>query len=175
METRLADGKVRAVGVSNFMVEHLTRLLDRCAVVPAVNQIEVHPYFAQRELQDFAAAHGVVTQAWSPIGGLTFYRDGRHGSTLADPLIGAIAKAHGKSAALVMPRWGLQEGRSVIPKSTNVGALRRTSTCSTSNCRPRRSLRSTAWIPINAAVLTPTRSPSRRSGGTSQMPEVEVT
>ena len=123
METRLADGKVRAVGVSNFMVEHLTRLLDRCAVVPAVNQIEVHPYFAQRELQDFAAAHGVVTQAWSPIGGLTFYRDGRHGSTLADPLIGAIAKAHGKSAAQVMPRWGLQEGRSVIPKSTNVARI----------------------------------------------------
>jgi diketogulonate reductase-like aldo/keto reductase len=87
-------------------------------VVPAVNQIEVHPYFAQREVQEFAGAHGVLTQAWSPIGGITFYRDGSHGSTLDDPVMGAIAQAHGKSPAQVMLRWGLQEGRSVIPKST---------------------------------------------------------
>src|SRR5207253_4170301 len=60
----------------------------------------------------------IVTQAWSPIGGITFYREGRHGSTLDDPVIGAIARAHGKSPAQVMLRWGLQEGRSVIPKST---------------------------------------------------------
>jgi len=118
LETLLADGKVRAIGVSNFMVEHLTTLLDRCKVVPAVNQIEVHPYFTQREVQEFAAAHGILTQAWSPIGGITFYRDGSHGSTLDDPVIGAIAQAHGKSPAQVMLRWGLQEGRSVIPKST---------------------------------------------------------
>jgi diketogulonate reductase-like aldo/keto reductase len=118
LETLLADGKVRAIGVSNFMVEHLTTLLDRCKVVPAVNQIEVHPYFAQRGVQEFAGAHGILTQAWSPIGGITFYRDGSHGSTLDDPVIGAIARAHGKSPAQVMLRWGLQEGRSVIPKST---------------------------------------------------------
>ena len=118
LETLLADGKVRAIGVSNFMVEHLTMLLDRCKVVPAVNQIEVHPYFAQRGVQEFAAAHGILTQAWSPIGGITFYRDGSHGSTLDDPVIGAIAQAHGKSPAQMMLRWGLQEGRSVIPKST---------------------------------------------------------
>jgi diketogulonate reductase-like aldo/keto reductase len=118
LETLLADGNVRAIGVSNFMVEHLTTLLDRCTVVPAVNQIEVHPYFAQREVQEFARAHGILTQAWSPIGGITFYRDGSHGSTLDDPVIGAIAQAHGKSPAQVMLRWGLQEGRSVIPKST---------------------------------------------------------
>ena len=118
LETLLADGRVRAIGVSNFMVEHLTTLLDRRKVVPAVNQIEFHPYFAQRAVQEFAAAHGILTQAWSPIGGITFYRDGSHGSTLEDPVIGAIAQAHGKSAAQVMLRWGLQEGRSVIPKST---------------------------------------------------------
>jgi diketogulonate reductase-like aldo/keto reductase len=118
LETLLADGKVRAIGVSNFMVEHLTTLLDRCNVVPAVNQIEVHPYYAQRGVQQFAGAHGILTQAWSPIGGITFYRDGSHGSTLDDPVIGAIARAHGKSPAQVMLRWGLQEGRSVIPKST---------------------------------------------------------
>jgi len=118
LETLLADGKVRAIGVSNFMVEHLTTLLARCTVVPAVNQIEFHPYFAQREVQEFGHAHGILTQVWSPIGGITFYRDGSHGSTLDDPVIGAIAQAHGKSPAQVMLRWGLQEGRSVIPKST---------------------------------------------------------
>jgi diketogulonate reductase-like aldo/keto reductase len=118
LETLLADGKVRAIGVSNFMVAHLATLLGRAAVVPAVNQIEVHPYFAQREVQDFGAERGILTQAWSPIGGITFYRDGSHGSTLDDPLIGDIATAHAKSPAQVMLRWGLQQGRSVIPKST---------------------------------------------------------
>ena len=118
LETLLADGKVRAIGVSNFMVEHLTTLLDRATVVPAVNQIECHPYFQQREVQDFGAEHGILTQAWSPIGGITFYRDGSHGSTLDDPVIGDIARAHGKTPAQVMLRWGLQHGRSVIPKST---------------------------------------------------------
>src|SRR4051795_8432670 len=119
LEALLADGKVRAIGVSNFMVEHLTTLLDSATVVPAVNQIEVHPYFQQREVQDFGAEHGILAQAWSPIGGITFYRDGSHGSTLDDPVIGEIAEAHRKSAAQVMLRWGLQQGRSVIPKSTN--------------------------------------------------------
>jgi diketogulonate reductase-like aldo/keto reductase len=81
LETLLADGKVRAIGVSNFMVEHLTALLDDATVVPAVNQIEVHPYFTQREVQAFGAQHGIVTQAWSPIGGITFYRDSQHRRT----------------------------------------------------------------------------------------------
>jgi diketogulonate reductase-like aldo/keto reductase len=118
LETLLADGKVRAIGVSNFMVEPLTRLLERATVVPAVNQIECHPYFPQRDVQDFSAEHGILTQAWSPIGGITFYRDGSHGSTLDDPVIADIATVHGKTAAQVMLRWGLQHGRSVIPKST---------------------------------------------------------
>jgi diketogulonate reductase-like aldo/keto reductase len=118
LETLLADGKVRAIGVSNFMVDHLTQLLDTAKVVPAVNQIEVHPYFQQRQVQEFGAEHGILTQAWSPIGGITFYRDGSHGSTLEDPVIGNIAEAHDKSPAQVMLRWHLQQGRSVIPKST---------------------------------------------------------
>jgi diketogulonate reductase-like aldo/keto reductase len=118
LETLLADGKVRAIGVSNFTVDHLTALLDHATVVPAVNQIEVHPYFAQPDVQAFGAEHGILTQAWSPIGGITFYRDGNHGSTLDDPVIADIAKAHGKTPAQVMLRWGLQHGRSVIPKST---------------------------------------------------------
>lgn len=123
LETLLADGKVRAIGVSNFMVEHLTTLLERATVIPAVNQIEVHPYFAQREVQALGAEHGILTQAWSPIGGITFYRDGQHSSTLEDPVIGDIAKAHDKTPAQVMLRWHVQHGRSVIPKSTNPGRI----------------------------------------------------
>jgi diketogulonate reductase-like aldo/keto reductase len=118
LETLLADGKVRAIGVSNFMVGHLTELLAKATVVPAVNQIELHPYFQQRDVENFGREHGILTQAWSPIGGITFYRDGSHGSTLDDPIIREIASTHGKTAAQVMLRWGLQHGRSVIPKST---------------------------------------------------------
>src|SRR3954467_12715168 len=118
LETLLADGKVRAIGVSNFMVDHLTRLLDRAEVVPAVNQIEQHPYFSQAEVQAFGERHGILAQAWSPIGGITFYREGEHTSTLKDPVIVEIAEAHGKSPAQVMLRWGIQHGRSGIPKST---------------------------------------------------------
>jgi 2,5-diketo-D-gluconate reductase A len=116
LETLLAEGKVRAIGVSNFMPPHLERLLAEVDVVPAVNQIEVHPYFQQTELRQLHDKHGIVTQAWSPIGGITFYRGGNK-STLEDAAILEIASAHGKSAAQVMLRWGLQQGRSVIPKS----------------------------------------------------------
>jgi diketogulonate reductase-like aldo/keto reductase len=118
LEKLYEDGKLRAIGVSNFMVEHLTKLLDVATVVPTVNQIELHPYFQQREVQAMNAEHGIRTQAWSPIGGITFYRDGQNGSTLEDPTIVKIAEAHSKSPAQVMLRWHIQEGRSVIPKST---------------------------------------------------------
>ena len=118
LETLLAEGKVRSIGVSNFMVEHLASLLDSATVVPAVNQIECHPYFSQSAVEYFGSGHGIVTQAWSPIGGITFYRDSNHTSTLEDPVIGEIATAHAKSPAQVMLRWGLQHRRSVIPKST---------------------------------------------------------
>ncbi|MEQ9637981.1 MAG: aldo/keto reductase [Devosia marina] len=117
LETLLADGKVRAIGISNFMPEHLERFLPEIKIVPAVNQIEVHPYFRQPELQVVNKKHGILTQAWAPIGGITFYRPGFSRSTLEDPTILNIATAHGKSAAQVMLRWGVQEGRSVIPKS----------------------------------------------------------
>ncbi|WP_331724307.1 aldo/keto reductase (plasmid) [Streptomyces longwoodensis] len=120
LEKLLADGKVRAIGVSNFMVDHLTTLLDATSVVPAVNQLEIHPYFQQREVLDFDTGHGILNQAWSPIGGITFYpgygEDRR--SVLQDPAVTAIAEAHGKSPAQVLLRWGIQQGRSVIPKST---------------------------------------------------------
>jgi 2,5-diketo-D-gluconate reductase A len=117
LETLLADGKVRAIGVSNFMPDHLARLLEESTVVPAVNQIEVHPYFRQSELLAVNEKHGILSQAWSPIGGITFYRDGSRGSTLEDATIKDIASAHGKTPAQVMLRWHLQEGRQVIPKS----------------------------------------------------------
>ncbi len=117
LEKLLADGKVRAIGVSNFMPAHLDRLLAETTVVPAVNQIELHPYFQQKELQRLHAEHGIVTQAWSPIGGITSYGGGEK-STFDDPTLLDIAAQHGKSAAQVMLRWHLQQGRSAIPKST---------------------------------------------------------
>jgi diketogulonate reductase-like aldo/keto reductase len=119
LEQLLEDGKVRAIGVSNFMVDHLTKLLEKANVIPAVNQIELRPYFQQREVQALHAEHGILTQAWSPIGGITFYREGgAHTSTLQDAVILGIAQAHAKSPAQVMLRWHLQQGRSAIPKST---------------------------------------------------------
>ena len=117
LEQLLADGKVRAIGVSNFMPEHLAQLADATSVVPAVNQIEVHPYFRQSELLAVNAERGIVSQAWSPIGGITSYRDRHHGSTFEDAVIMEIAEAQGKTSAQVMLRWHLQQGRQAIPKS----------------------------------------------------------
>jgi diketogulonate reductase-like aldo/keto reductase len=117
LETLLADGKVRAIGVSNFLPDYLESLLAQVDVVPAVNQIEVHPYFTQVETRELNARHGILTQAWSPIGGITSYREGMPKRTFDDTTILEIADAHGKTAAQVMLRWHLQEGRSAIPKS----------------------------------------------------------
>lgn len=117
LEGLLAEGKARAIGVSNFMPGHLERLLAETSVVPAVNQIELHPYFQQKALQEMHAEHGIVTQAWSPIGGVTSYGGGER-SAFGDPTLLEVARRHGKSAAQVMLRWHLQEGRSAIPKST---------------------------------------------------------
>lgn len=121
LETLLKDGRVRAIGVSNFLPHHLERLLAETDVVPAVNQIELHPYFTQRDVQAADAGHGILTQAWSPIGGITFYPgwgENRR-NVMRDPAIAAVAQAHGKTPAQVMLRWHLQQGRSAIPKSTN--------------------------------------------------------
>jgi 2,5-diketo-D-gluconate reductase A len=108
-ERLLADGRVRAIGVSNFQPEHLTRLLDAFDVVPAVNQIELHPYLQQAGLRDFHAEHGIVTEAWSPLG------QGK--GLLDDPALAPIAAKHGKTPAQVAIRWQLQLGNVVIPKS----------------------------------------------------------
>ncbi|RZT17443.1 diketogulonate reductase-like aldo/keto reductase [Kribbella sp. VKM Ac-2569] len=117
LEKLLADGKVRAIGVSNFMPPHLDLLLAETGVVPAVNQLEIHPYFQQSDLLAYDNERGILNQAWSPIGGITFYRGGSKGSTLADPTILEIAAAHRRTPAQVMLRWHLQEGRQPIPKS----------------------------------------------------------
>ncbi len=117
LETLLGDSKVRAIGVSNFKPQHIESLLQHIDVVPAVNQIEVHPYFTQQAAREIDAAHGILTQAWSPIGGITVYRGDVQKSTLKDAVILRIAETHGKSAAQVMLRWHLQQGRSAIPKS----------------------------------------------------------
>ena len=116
LEKLLSDGKVRAIGVSNFMPDHLDRLLAKASVVPAVNQIELHPYFQQRQLQRMHAQHAIATQAWSPIGGITAYRPGGK-NAFEDATLIEIAHRHGKTPAQVMLRWHLQEGRSAIPKS----------------------------------------------------------
>lgn len=117
LQTLYADGKVRAIGVSNFMPPDLDRLLDATDVVPAVNQIEVHPYFRQSELLTLDTEHRILNQCWSPIGGITFYGGGSNRSTLQEPVIADIAAEHAKSPAQVMLRWHLQQGRQVIPKS----------------------------------------------------------
>lgn len=118
LETLLDDGRVRAIGVSNFMPDHIAALRDETTVVPAVNQVEVHPYYTQSELQKMDDELGILTQAWSPMGGITSYR-GTGTSTFDDPVIAHIAAEYGKSTAQVMLRWHLQAGRSAIPKSIN--------------------------------------------------------
>ncbi|MEV7663003.1 aldo/keto reductase [Paenarthrobacter sp. NPDC089316] len=121
LESLLADGKVRAIGVSNFMPHHLKQLLAATDIVPALNQVELHPYFTQKNVQEADAEHGILTQAWSPIGGITFYPGWgeERRNVMEDPTIAEIARKVGKTPAQVMLRWHLQQGRSAIPKSTN--------------------------------------------------------
>jgi 2,5-diketo-D-gluconate reductase A len=104
-----ANGRARAIGVSNFTADHIRRLMDASGIVPAVNQVELHPLFQQRELREFHTAHGIATQAWSPLG------SGR--GLLELPVIVDIARGHGRSAAQVVLRWQLQLGNLVVPKS----------------------------------------------------------
>ncbi|MEV7674616.1 aldo/keto reductase [Streptomyces sp. NPDC088752] len=113
--TLVADGRVRTAGVSNFTPAHLERLLDSSDLVPAVNQIELHPGLQQRELRALHAAHGIATEAWSPLA---------QGAVLADPVITGIADRHGKSPAQVVLRWHLQLGNVVIPKSVTPARIR---------------------------------------------------
>ncbi|WP_412148655.1 aldo/keto reductase [Curtobacterium flaccumfaciens] len=125
LERLYADGRVRAIGVSNFMPHHLRSLLEQSDVIPALNQVELHPYFTQPDVQRADAEHGILDQAWSPIGGITFYPGwgDERVSVMDDPTIGSIAEAHGRTPAQVMLRWHVQQGRNAIPKSTNPGRI----------------------------------------------------
>ncbi len=105
----LADGRVRAIGVSNFQPSHLERVIEATGTVPAVNQIELHPRLQQEPLRRFHAEHGIVTEAWSPLA--------QGGDLLRDDVLAAIAAKHGRTPAQVVLRWHLQLGNVVIPKS----------------------------------------------------------
>lgn len=125
LESLLDEGKVRAIGVSNFQPDHLTELMAATEVTPAVNQIELHPYFQERPVVAANRSAGILTQAWSPIGGITFYfGDEKQESTLDDLTLAEIADAHDKTPAQVMLRWHLQQGRSAIPKSVTPARIR---------------------------------------------------
>ncbi|GIF36677.1 aldo/keto reductase [Actinoplanes xinjiangensis] len=108
LEKLLADGRVRAIGVSNFLPEHLRAVADLGGTVPAVNQIEVHPALQQRDAQAANAELGVITEAWSPLA---------QAGVLGDPAVLAIATDHDRTPAQVVLRWHVQQGRIVIPKS----------------------------------------------------------
>jgi diketogulonate reductase-like aldo/keto reductase len=118
-EKMLADRRTRAIGVSNFSPQHLRRLTERTEIVPAVNQVELHPYFTQPALREVHAELGVATQAWSPLGGVLVYVPGADESRgpLTDPVITALAAKYGKTAAQVVLRWHLEHGFCAIPKS----------------------------------------------------------
>jgi 2,5-diketo-D-gluconate reductase A len=103
-----AEGRARAIGVSNFQVRHLQRLIDETGTVPAVNQVELHPHLVQAELRAFHAEHGIATEAWSPLA---------RGGLLQDPAIVQLAQKYDRSPAQVILRWHLQIGNVVIPKS----------------------------------------------------------
>ncbi|MGH3315060.1 MAG: aldo/keto reductase [Nocardioidaceae bacterium] len=108
MEEIYRSGRCRAIGVSNFQKHHLQRLFDETEIVPAVNQIEVHPYLIQDELRAFGTEHGIPTEAWSPLG---------RGAVLEEPTLVEIAKRHDRTPAQVTLRWALQRGDIVFPKS----------------------------------------------------------
>jgi 2,5-diketo-D-gluconate reductase A len=114
LEEVYASGRAKAIGVSNFNPQHLQRIFDEAEVVPAVNQIEVHPYLAQTDLRAFNAAHGIATEAWSPIA---------QGKVLSDPMLESIADRHGKTPAQIALRWHIQLGNIVFPKTVTPARL----------------------------------------------------
>jgi 2,5-diketo-D-gluconate reductase A len=109
LEEFKGDGRARSIGLSNFQPDHIEQLLAECDVAPAVNQIELHPYFLNAEVRAFNEEHGIATQAWSPIA---------QGEVLDDPVIEEIAGSVGKTPAQVVLRWHIQRDSIVFPKST---------------------------------------------------------
>jgi 2,5-diketo-D-gluconate reductase A len=115
LESLKADGRARSIGVSNFHPHHLDRLLAETAIVPTVNQIELHPWLAQDEVRAYNAAHDIRTEAWSPLA---------RGRAIGNPTLDAIGERHGKTAAQVVLRWHLEQGNIVIPKSVTPERIR---------------------------------------------------
>lgn len=115
LETLYREGRVRAIGVSNFQVDHLERVLEERDVVPAVNQVELHPWLQQRELRAFHARHGITTEAWSPLA---------RGALLEDPVLADVAAKHGRSVAQIALRWQIQGGIVVFPKASSAERIR---------------------------------------------------
>lgn len=109
LEKLYRDGRVKAIGVSNFHIEHLERILDECEIVPVVNQVECHPYLQQKELKQFCKQHNIALEAWSPLF--------KGGEVLQDTVIQEIAQKYNKTAAQVILRWHIQEDTIIIPKS----------------------------------------------------------
>ena len=115
LENAVATGKVRGIGVSNFNPSHLDQLLASATIVPAINQIELHPGLQQAELRQYNQSHGIATEAWSPLD---------RGRFAANPLLAEIAKKHGKTVTQVIIRWHLDLGNLVIPKTSNPERLK---------------------------------------------------
>lgn len=158
LETLLEEGRVRAIGVSNFNEQHLTELHAQTTVVPAVNQVEVHPFFTQERLRKVHANLGVVTQAWSPIGGVNVYWKNAaktSGSPLQHPTVRAIATRHGKTAAQVILRLHLEQGLCAIPTSVRADRIAENIDLSTSSCPVTRCRSSTVSTPASAVAPTP--------------------
>ena len=110
LERIAEEGRARSIGVSNFQVHHLERLLGETSVVPVIDQVEAHPWLQQHELREFCAARGIAVEAWSPLA---------RGRVLDDAAIGRIAAKHGVEPAQAVIRWHLQQGLVVIPKTVN--------------------------------------------------------
>ncbi|HEX4816304.1 MAG TPA: aldo/keto reductase [Nonomuraea sp.] len=116
LEKIYRDGRARAIGVSNFTVETLTRLMDETDITPSINQIELHPYLQQRDMRAFHEANGILTEAWSPLG------QGR--GLLGDPALAVLSGKHGKTPAQIVLRWHLQLGNVAIPKSATPARIK---------------------------------------------------
>ncbi|GAA5229642.1 aldo/keto reductase [Arthrobacter cryoconiti] len=114
LETLYREGRVRAIGVSNFLPTHLLRLLDATDVVPAIHQIELHPWLQQNELRELHSSLGIATQAWSPLA---------RGKILHDPVLESIAASHGRSVAQVVLRWHVQSSHSAIVKASSAARI----------------------------------------------------
>lgn len=110
------EGRIRSIGVSNFLPEHLQRIIDETGVVPVVNQVELHPDFANREVAEANARHRIITESWSPLG--------QGGDLLKNDTLVSLAKRYGKSPAQVILRWHVQLGYMVIPKSVTPERIR---------------------------------------------------